>query len=368
VTRVDLHKLLGGYAAGTLTEEERRALFEAALTDQPLFDALADEEALREVLADPACRERVRSALADRPPTACEAFGAWLRRPSVWALAGAMAAAVVLTVVVFRTKPVRQSPAAGKQIALATHPVPSIVNAPASSRPATPPRSRLETRRFVPPPPVARHQAPSSAPREMEAPPAAQPATLAGRLRSPEPHGGGFGSLGDFSGAAAPPPPPPPSAQAAPARTKQLVVGAPATKSVEVQAESHLPVTGRNVAGLEKAKKFAPLGLRYTLLRRGAEDKDTEVPPDTPFSRGESARLRIDADRAGYLYVLAGKDTLFSGPIAAGQPVVVETEPGVLHLLLLPEADSGPLSTLVSRTRNRADRAAVIVDVPIQSR
>ena len=41
----DLHKLLGGYAAGTLTPEERRALFDAALADQALFDALADEEA-----------------------------------------------------------------------------------------------------------------------------------------------------------------------------------------------------------------------------------------------------------------------------------------------------------------------------------
>jgi len=356
VTRVDLHKLLGGYAAGTLTEEERRALFEAALTDQPLFDALADEEALREVLADPASRERVRAALADRPPTAFEVLGAWLRRPSVWALAGTMAAAVVLTVVVLRTKPVSPSPAAGKQVALATRPVPPIVNAPASSRPATPPRSRLETRRFVPPPPVARHPAARSAPRELAAPPAAQPATLAAKLRSPEPHGGGFGSLSGAAGPAPPPPPPPPG------------VAGSATKSVEVQAESDLPVTGRNVAGLEKAKKFAPLGLRYTLLRRGADDKDTEVPPDTPFSRGESARLRIDADRAGYLYVLAGNHALFSGPIAAGQPVVVETEPGVLHLLLLPEADSGPLSTLVSRMRNRADGAAIIVDVPIQSR
>jgi len=47
----DLEKLLGGYATSTLTEQERKALFEAALDDQQLFNALADEEALKELLA-----------------------------------------------------------------------------------------------------------------------------------------------------------------------------------------------------------------------------------------------------------------------------------------------------------------------------
>ncbi len=35
-------KLLGGYATGTLTGEEREALMQAALHDQALFDALMD--------------------------------------------------------------------------------------------------------------------------------------------------------------------------------------------------------------------------------------------------------------------------------------------------------------------------------------
>ncbi|MBX5496974.1 MAG: hypothetical protein IRZ15_16685, partial [Bryobacteraceae bacterium] len=52
-------KLLGGYAAGNLTEEERALLFSAALENQQLFDALAEEEALREVLADPAVRRQL---------------------------------------------------------------------------------------------------------------------------------------------------------------------------------------------------------------------------------------------------------------------------------------------------------------------
>jgi hypothetical protein len=65
--REDIRKLLGGYATGTLTAVERQALFEAALDDQELFDALAKEEPLRELLEDPAARARLLAALDDGP-------------------------------------------------------------------------------------------------------------------------------------------------------------------------------------------------------------------------------------------------------------------------------------------------------------
>lgn len=55
--------LLGGYATNTLTEEEKRQLFEAALNDQTLFDALADEDVLRVMLADPDARRRILASL-----------------------------------------------------------------------------------------------------------------------------------------------------------------------------------------------------------------------------------------------------------------------------------------------------------------
>ena len=63
--REDIRKLLGGYATGTLTEEERQALFEAALEDQELFDALAKEQPLRDLLEDPAARAQLLAALDD---------------------------------------------------------------------------------------------------------------------------------------------------------------------------------------------------------------------------------------------------------------------------------------------------------------
>jgi Curli production assembly/transport component CsgG len=61
-----IRHLLGGYATGTLTPEENEALLRAALDDQELFDALADDEALRRYLADPSFRQDLLKATAPR--------------------------------------------------------------------------------------------------------------------------------------------------------------------------------------------------------------------------------------------------------------------------------------------------------------
>jgi len=47
----ELEKLLGGFSADTLTAEERQQLYAAALHDQQLFNALANEQALKDLLA-----------------------------------------------------------------------------------------------------------------------------------------------------------------------------------------------------------------------------------------------------------------------------------------------------------------------------
>ena len=69
----DLEKLLGGFAADTLTPEEKQTLYTAALQDQQLFNALADEQALKELLADPDVRRRLLASLEQK-----SASGAWL--------------------------------------------------------------------------------------------------------------------------------------------------------------------------------------------------------------------------------------------------------------------------------------------------
>jgi hypothetical protein len=95
-----IRELIGGYATGTLTPEERAALMQAALEDQSLFDALMDEEALRETLADRALRAELLAALEPKPR--------WWRTPWPWAaLASATAAAALF--VLLRPQPQPQT-------------------------------------------------------------------------------------------------------------------------------------------------------------------------------------------------------------------------------------------------------------------
>ena len=103
----EIRKLLGGYATNTLTDNERSALFEAALDDQDLFNALQDEQALKGLLADPASRQAIRQAL-ERP--VARARSAWWSRrwwSKRWIWGGAMAAvaATVFIVAVVHRRP-----------------------------------------------------------------------------------------------------------------------------------------------------------------------------------------------------------------------------------------------------------------------
>jgi hypothetical protein len=92
MTREEAQKLLGGYATGSLTEEQRKFLFDAALDDQDLFDELAREHELKQILDEPGARARLIAALAPPRPrfsrvwigsaataaiAAC-AFGGWI--------------------------------------------------------------------------------------------------------------------------------------------------------------------------------------------------------------------------------------------------------------------------------------------------
>ena len=98
----ELERLLGGYATNTLSEAERKALFNAALDDPELFAALQEEEPLRDLLADAESRTQIERAL--RQPPAAEAKPRWYALPWAWGLAGTVAAACAL-VFVFVNQP-----------------------------------------------------------------------------------------------------------------------------------------------------------------------------------------------------------------------------------------------------------------------
>lgn len=60
----EIRRLMASYATGSLTEAERRMLYEAALDDQDLFDQLAGEHSLKELIEAPGVRDRLVAKLA----------------------------------------------------------------------------------------------------------------------------------------------------------------------------------------------------------------------------------------------------------------------------------------------------------------
>lgn len=85
VTRDEARKLMGGYATGSLTEAERKRLFDAALDDQDLFHELAAEQVLKEVIEEPGARARLIAAL--EPESKQRAWWPWAAAVTVAGLA-----------------------------------------------------------------------------------------------------------------------------------------------------------------------------------------------------------------------------------------------------------------------------------------
>ena len=150
----ELEKLLGGFAADTLTPEERQKLFEAALQEQQLFNALADEQALKELLTDPVVRRRLLDAF---PQTSLSrssgslSWWEWLRRPAGLTFAGGLAAVVVA--IVIGTKIYQDS------LKQAAQSVATEEARPTASRAPAPPTSQPARPSIVEPQPKARESA-----------------------------------------------------------------------------------------------------------------------------------------------------------------------------------------------------------------
>ena len=137
----DLEKLLGGFAADTLTPEEKQALYSAALQDQQLFNALADEQALKELLSDPDVRRRLLASLKQQSASSAGGSLSWLdwfRRPAGLAFAGGLAAAALAVVLGVR---IYQDSLKQSAQSIATEDAKSVsppVPIPPASQPATP--------------------------------------------------------------------------------------------------------------------------------------------------------------------------------------------------------------------------------------
>ncbi|MEQ1947148.1 MAG: DUF4384 domain-containing protein [Bryobacteraceae bacterium] len=80
-----------------------------------------------------------------------------------------------------------------------------------------------------------------------------------------------------------------------PAKTQAPVVAAApaASSAVPTRMVSNAPV------------EAIPLGMRYAVLRRNAANKFVEIDPESTFRSGDRIRLEMQANSAGYLYVVA---------------------------------------------------------------
>jgi hypothetical protein len=254
MSKEEIRKLLGGYATNTLTESERNALFEAALDDQELFNALQQEQALRNLLDDPAARAEVRHAL-QQPSGGVRAAG----QMRWWAFGGAASAvAAAVLFVVFRAG-VSDRPT---QLAMSEK-APSPV-APAVSEQQT---------AAVPSP---------AEPPQRKAKPAASPAIV--RNFSPS------------APAAAPPPiiPSPVQAQAVQSFRQQEAAAPIAGRVQDRIALANAPAA-QVIGSLQ-----APL-LRYSLVKLETGSKDYTGVSEADLKPGDLVRLQVSATLPGQL-------------------------------------------------------------------
>lgn len=138
----DLEKLLGGFAADTLTLEEKRQLYSAALQDQELFNSLADEQALKELLADPVVRDRLLRSLREtnsRTEGDSASWLDWFRRPAGLAWTGGLAAAVFAVILGTRIYQDGMKEAGRSVATEETTPAVPPASGPSVTKPATPP-------------------------------------------------------------------------------------------------------------------------------------------------------------------------------------------------------------------------------------
>jgi outer membrane biosynthesis protein TonB len=248
MTPGDIRKLIGGYATGTLTEAERQMLFEAALEDQELFDELAREQALKEMLDEPDARDRLISTLK-----AAELKAAEPQRTVLWPWAvGAafFAPGVVRMVILYR-------PPAPQQIAAVTR----------RSEPA----------------------APQAAPQVVPSPPSAAPRRVAPKAAKPaaEP-------------APAPPSAPPPATPkpALPAAPKPAPPPAP---KEETQAIGQLTAPAGSAQGA--SVQAAPRQAFARAAIAPAAAKPVRFAFDYTFEPGGPLQIRTTGE--GYLSVIA---------------------------------------------------------------
>jgi hypothetical protein len=308
MNRPDIEKLLGGYATGTLTPEEERALFAAALEDQELFDALAREQSLRDLLRDPAARASLLATLGEPHEPWYRAWMRWAHQPRVWAAAAAALMVLVLPVTIWQARHHQPQPVLTAGNAAPAMPEPRIVaNAPQ----AAPEPARTVSARKP-------HRAVSkSQPVELSATAdALQPVEVARAAQTPPAQTDVKPGATAETVPIAPPMPP-----AQPRSAGNALLPAPAAAPSPV---TRAELQARIASQVRALAALSPI--KWTVLRR-QPDGDFAVANPADLQAGDTVKLRLESNRAGYVYVSEQQKILASSPIEAGKPFDTTLEP-----------------------------------------
>jgi len=358
MTRDDIQKLLGGYSTGTLTPEEQQALFAAALDDQDLFDALAKEQALRDLLRDPAARAHVLAALDERPEP-------WWRRATRWALrpagVGAMAAclAAVGGYAIWHARQMRAPEAPVLTAESDRAPVAPAPQAPEQAPAAKPTPERRAIREAVRPPATA-------VPAPVAAPAAAAPPPPVNQSRQLEALRGPF-------------------QQSDSASQQQTVTVTGSTPAVQTQAAAPrdfaaLPAPKGQLAELPlnsgSALPMSRPEVKWSALRREADGRLSSVEAGR-IRAGDAIVLRLEPYADGYLSVaerlpgLAAPRTLVAATRVEGgkpldTPALTLARPGSLELFVQFTARAGGM--IVGHIRDAAGSAVGKTTVVVTNR
>lgn len=407
----ELEKLLGGFAADTLTPEERRQLFTAAMQDQQLFNVLADEQALKELLTDPAVRRRLLQSLNNITPAPAGGSASWLdwfRRPANLALAGGLATAVFA--VVLGTKIYQDSvqQATRSTATEALPPATPSVPAPAATEPSAPKPAEAKAQenqglsatavkkdsladthatreRTAAAPPqttvpadTIRDYAPKNTQPEADRKQAAAPAVSMGKaseevpVRTERPRAAGS----------------PPAAAMSEAKTARTTVGAslPETSLSAVsarglfygsgvetgrtaqaqertmkplaEAEPQTSPLKRKLEELSQLSKAAgpaipgkPLGLRYSFVIRTPDGQEQEIDAAAASRNSTPVQLTLETNQDGYIQVwrnVGSANTQLLLPQKDSGHISQKIQAGQRQRLVLP-AESGTVIVLLSR-------------------
>lgn len=397
----ELEKLLGGFAADTLTPEEKQRLYQAALQDQQLFDALADEQALKELLTDPTVRRRLLHALRETSPARGGSPATWLdwfRRPANLALAGGLATAVFA--VVLGTKIYQDSARQAARSAATEAPPPATPQLPAAvaTQPAPSPTTESETQSKEtdsPAPPVSKKDAltdksatgtvavpsqpqdyrPADAAQEpspqtsRQAEARKQPETPAATSPDRQPAAGAPGAAPEAKIAQAPARAAAPVADTQPASARALFYGETVRadsdrkiqnneRAMNAPAESEAPANlfKRKLEGLSQLSKAAgsatpgkPLGLRYSFVVQNSDGQEQEVDAATAAST-TPVHITLEPNQDGYIQVwrnVGETNTQLLLPLKETGRISMKIQAGQRQRLPLP-ADSGTVVVRLS--------------------